>query len=49
MGVVTGCVFLVSLFLFIPIPFGNSLLKDDKFPHDEVNILILFKSFTIKN
>lgn len=41
MGVVTGCVFLVSLFVFIPFPFGKSLFeKDDKFPHDEFVELI---------
>lgn len=37
MGLVTGCVFLVTLFLFIPIPFGNSWLKDNTFPQDEVS------------
>lgn len=34
-GVVSGCVFLVTLFLFIPIPFGESLLNGN-FPHSEV-------------
>lgn len=37
MGLVTGCIFLVTLFLFIPIPFGNSWLKDNTFPQDEVS------------
>ncbi|XP_058814990.1 UDP-N-acetylglucosamine--dolichyl-phosphate N-acetylglucosaminephosphotransferase [Topomyia yanbarensis] len=34
-GVVTGCIFLVSLFLFIPIPFASNFSKDDtgEFPH----------------
>lgn len=40
MGLVTGCVFLVTLFLFIPIPFGNSWLKDNTFPQDEFIELI---------
>ncbi|XP_019869057.1 UDP-N-acetylglucosamine--dolichyl-phosphate N-acetylglucosaminephosphotransferase [Aethina tumida] len=34
LGVVTGCTFLITMFLFIPIPFGNSLFGGD-FPHDE--------------
>ncbi|XP_058450863.1 UDP-N-acetylglucosamine--dolichyl-phosphate N-acetylglucosaminephosphotransferase [Malaya genurostris] len=34
-GVVTGCIFLVSLFLFIPMPFASNFSKDgtDEFPH----------------
>ncbi|XP_053697802.1 UDP-N-acetylglucosamine--dolichyl-phosphate N-acetylglucosaminephosphotransferase [Sabethes cyaneus] len=34
-GVVTGCIFLVSLFLFIPIPFMTNLSNGDtgEFPH----------------
>ncbi|XP_017875671.1 UDP-N-acetylglucosamine--dolichyl-phosphate N-acetylglucosaminephosphotransferase [Ceratina calcarata] len=35
LGVVTGCVFLVTLFLFIPIPFTNYLFSDTNFPHNE--------------
>lgn len=35
-GVVTGCMFLVTLFLYIPIPFSNTLLEKGDFPHDEV-------------
>ncbi|CAH1098623.1 unnamed protein product [Psylliodes chrysocephalus] len=34
LGVVTGCSFLITMFLFIPIPFGNSLINGD-FPHAE--------------
>ncbi|XP_062551688.1 UDP-N-acetylglucosamine--dolichyl-phosphate N-acetylglucosaminephosphotransferase [Armigeres subalbatus] len=37
-GVVTGCIFLISLFLFIPIPFVGSFANDDnkeEFPHDK--------------
>nr|CAG4640930.1 EOG090X07N9 [Eulimnadia texana] len=36
-GVVTGCIFLVVMFLFIPVPFGKHLLdeKVDDFPHHE--------------
>ncbi|KAG5875355.1 hypothetical protein JTB14_027676 [Gonioctena quinquepunctata] len=34
LGVISGCSFLVTMFLFIPIPFGNSLFNGD-FPHDE--------------
>ncbi|KAF5304548.1 hypothetical protein FQA39_LY09599 [Lamprigera yunnana] len=39
MGVVTGCTFLITMFLFIPIPFGRFLFEDD-FPHDEFVELI---------
>ncbi|XP_001842541.2 UDP-N-acetylglucosamine--dolichyl-phosphate N-acetylglucosaminephosphotransferase [Culex quinquefasciatus] len=37
LGVVTGCIFLVSLFLFIPVPFMGSFSKNDleEFPHDK--------------
>jgi UDP-N-acetylglucosamine--dolichyl-phosphate N-acetylglucosaminephosphotransferase len=38
-GVVTGCLFLITMFLFIPIPFGQILFegkKDVNFPHNEV-------------
>ncbi|XP_055597083.1 UDP-N-acetylglucosamine--dolichyl-phosphate N-acetylglucosaminephosphotransferase [Uranotaenia lowii] len=36
-GVVIGCVFLISLFLFIPVPFMGSFSGEasDKFPHDK--------------
>ncbi|XP_029166315.1 UDP-N-acetylglucosamine--dolichyl-phosphate N-acetylglucosaminephosphotransferase isoform X1 [Nylanderia fulva] len=33
-GVVTGCVFLITMFLFIPVPFTNHILKNEKFPYD---------------
>lgn len=39
-GVVTGCVFLITLFLFIPFPFGAHILKKSDFPHDELVELI---------
>ncbi|CRL05565.1 CLUMA_CG018065, isoform A [Clunio marinus] len=42
-GVVTGCVFLIAMFLFIPIPFGSYLLDnkpDENFPHNEFVELI---------
>lgn len=45
MGVVTGCIFLISLFLFIPVPFSSALVsREGEFPHDEVCsfIFILF-------
>ncbi|XP_073949309.1 alg7 dolichyl-phosphate N-acetylglucosaminephosphotransferase [Choristoneura fumiferana] len=35
LGVVSGCVFLVTCFLFIPIVFGNSLMDTAHFPHNE--------------
>lgn len=35
-GVFTGCVFLVTMFLFIPIPFTDYILKNENFPHDKV-------------
>ncbi|XP_045494598.1 UDP-N-acetylglucosamine--dolichyl-phosphate N-acetylglucosaminephosphotransferase [Colias croceus] len=34
-GVVSGCVFLVTNFLFIPVVFGNSLIDTRNFPHNE--------------
>ncbi|KAJ2949918.1 hypothetical protein O0L34_g11237 [Tuta absoluta] len=34
-GVVSGCVFLVTSFLFIPIVFGNGLMNREHFPHNE--------------
>lgn len=35
-GVVTGCMFLVAMFLFIPVPFGHFFFdKDSPFPHHE--------------
>lgn len=36
LGVVTGCLFLITLFLFIPIPFTKYILNDINFPHNEV-------------
>ncbi|KAL2913547.1 tunicamycin resistance protein [Polyrhizophydium stewartii] len=37
LGVVVGVVYFISMFLFIPIPFVESLLRGDRdsFPHDE--------------
>ncbi|XP_053613191.1 UDP-N-acetylglucosamine--dolichyl-phosphate N-acetylglucosaminephosphotransferase [Plodia interpunctella] len=34
-GVVSGCIFLVTCFLFIPIVFGNGLMDTAHFPHNE--------------
>ncbi|XP_026744961.1 UDP-N-acetylglucosamine--dolichyl-phosphate N-acetylglucosaminephosphotransferase-like [Trichoplusia ni] len=34
-GVVSGCVFLVTSFIFIPIVFGNGLMDTQNFPHNE--------------
>ncbi|KZC14005.1 UDP-N-acetylglucosamine--dolichyl-phosphate N-acetylglucosaminephosphotransferase [Dufourea novaeangliae] len=35
LGVVSGCLFLITLFLFIPIPFTNYIFNDVNFPHNE--------------
>ncbi|XP_050576532.1 UDP-N-acetylglucosamine--dolichyl-phosphate N-acetylglucosaminephosphotransferase isoform X1 [Bombus affinis] len=35
LGVVTGCLFLITLFLFIPVPFTNYIFNDINFPHNE--------------
>lgn len=35
MGVVTGCIFLITLFFFIPVPFSQYILQNANFPHDE--------------
>ncbi|XP_063698398.1 UDP-N-acetylglucosamine--dolichyl-phosphate N-acetylglucosaminephosphotransferase [Culicoides brevitarsis] len=41
MGVVTGCIFLISLFLFIPVPFSGALVsREGEFPHHEFVELI---------
>ncbi|XP_046388610.1 UDP-N-acetylglucosamine--dolichyl-phosphate N-acetylglucosaminephosphotransferase [Ischnura elegans] len=34
-GVVSGCIFLIILFLFIPVPFGRHIIENSSFPHDE--------------
>ncbi|XP_059046404.1 UDP-N-acetylglucosamine--dolichyl-phosphate N-acetylglucosaminephosphotransferase isoform X1 [Achroia grisella] len=34
-GVVSGCVFLVTCFIFIPIVFGYNLIEREHFPHNE--------------
>ncbi|CAG9785568.1 unnamed protein product [Diatraea saccharalis] len=34
-GVVSGCIFLVTSFIFIPIAFGNGLMERELFPHNE--------------
>ncbi|KAH0948659.1 hypothetical protein HN011_002019 [Eciton burchellii] len=34
-GVVTGCVFLITMFLFIPIPFTDYIFKNENFPHNK--------------
>ncbi|KAJ1519626.1 hypothetical protein ONE63_004899 [Megalurothrips usitatus] len=36
LGVVTGSIFLVTMFLFIPLPFSHSLFANNDFPHDEL-------------
>lgn len=41
-GVVCGMVFLVILFLFIPIPFVGHLDKLPTFPYDQVFIHLFF-------
>ncbi|XP_043277701.1 UDP-N-acetylglucosamine--dolichyl-phosphate N-acetylglucosaminephosphotransferase [Venturia canescens] len=35
LGVVSGCIFLITLFLFIPIPFTDYIFKNANFPHNE--------------
>ncbi|XP_012266811.1 UDP-N-acetylglucosamine--dolichyl-phosphate N-acetylglucosaminephosphotransferase isoform X1 [Athalia rosae] len=35
LGVVTGCVFLITMFLFIPVPFSDYIFKNADFPHNE--------------
>ncbi|KAK2580462.1 hypothetical protein KPH14_006204 [Odynerus spinipes] len=35
LGVVTGCIFLITMFLFIPIPFTDYIFKNENFPHNE--------------
>lgn len=34
-GVVTGCIFLITMFLFIPVPFTDCIFKNENFPHNE--------------
>ncbi|XP_076377053.1 UDP-N-acetylglucosamine--dolichyl-phosphate N-acetylglucosaminephosphotransferase-like isoform X1 [Megalopta genalis] len=35
LGVVSGCLFLITLFLFIPVPFTDYIFSDVNFPHNE--------------
>ncbi|XP_033231452.1 UDP-N-acetylglucosamine--dolichyl-phosphate N-acetylglucosaminephosphotransferase isoform X2 [Belonocnema kinseyi] len=35
LGVVSGCVFLITMFMFIPIPFSDYIFKNTDFPHNE--------------
>ncbi|KAI4476390.1 hypothetical protein M0802_014876 [Mischocyttarus mexicanus] len=35
LGVVTGCIFLITMFLFIPVPFTDYIFKNEHFPHNE--------------
>ncbi|CAG9864445.1 unnamed protein product [Phyllotreta striolata] len=35
LGVVTGCAFLITTFLFIPVPFGSSLIQGE-YPHEQL-------------
>ncbi|XP_076179374.1 alg7 dolichyl-phosphate N-acetylglucosaminephosphotransferase [Ptiloglossa arizonensis] len=35
LGIISGCIFLITLFLFIPIPFTNYIFDDINFPHNE--------------
>ncbi|KAK6642171.1 hypothetical protein RUM44_013894 [Polyplax serrata] len=34
-GVVAGCIYLIFMFLFIPVPFSDAFMIDQKFPHNE--------------
>lgn len=34
-GVFTGCIFLVMMFLFIPIPFTDYIFRNENFPHNK--------------
>lgn len=43
LGVVSGCMFLITLFLFIPVPFGTSIFNSANFPHDKVSHGIIFE------
>ncbi|XP_075226071.1 alg7 dolichyl-phosphate N-acetylglucosaminephosphotransferase [Lycorma delicatula] len=40
LGVVSGCMFLIALFLFIPVPFSHKFMNNDVFPHHEFVELI---------
>uniref|UniRef100_A0A6M2E034 UDP-N-acetylglucosamine--dolichyl-phosphate N-acetylglucosaminephosphotransferase n=1 Tax=Xenopsylla cheopis TaxID=163159 RepID=A0A6M2E034_XENCH len=40
MGAVSGCIFMITLFLFIPVPFTSNILDKSKFPHHEFVELI---------
>lgn len=41
MGVVTGCILLVALFLFIPVPFIFNDNQINEFPHNQVQTFLL--------
>ncbi|XP_044748797.1 UDP-N-acetylglucosamine--dolichyl-phosphate N-acetylglucosaminephosphotransferase [Coccinella septempunctata] len=42
-GVVTGCIFLITMFLFIPISYGNGE-HNEKFPHEFVELIVALLS-----
>lgn len=46
MGVVTGCVFLIALFLFIPVPFVFNEKQINEFPHNQVRQRVPYDSVT---
>ncbi|EEB20281.1 UDP-N-acetylglucosamine--dolichyl-phosphate N-acetylglucosaminephosphotransferase, putative [Pediculus humanus corporis] len=35
MGVVAGCIYLIFMFLYIPVPFSDAFLVEKNFPHNE--------------
>lgn len=47
MGVVTGCIFLIALFLFIPIPFIFKQQSTKDFPHDQVCCVVTWSLMII--
>lgn len=38
MGVVCGCVYLIFMFLFIPVPLSNLIYGDENFLYKEVRL-----------
>ncbi|CAB0013657.1 unnamed protein product [Nesidiocoris tenuis] len=39
-GVVAGCMYLIVMFLFIPVPFGSAVLQNSAFPYHELAKLV---------
>lgn len=44
LGVVSGCIFLITMFAFIPVPFADYIVKNTAFPQSEVIMKLVQKN-----